>query len=110
MGGEAGDNWSLGQRQLICMARALLEDTHIFLLDEATSSLDPQSDATLQAALRTACAGVTTFTVAHRLDTILDSDRVLVLDAGQVVEFGSPDDLAADSTSAFAKLLATAEH
>ena len=108
--GEAGDNWSNGQRQLICMARALLSETTVFILDEATSSLDPQSDAVLQAALKTACRGVTTFTVAHRLDTIIDSDKVLVLDAGAVVEYGPPAELAADPSSAFAKLLAAAEH
>ena len=89
---------------------ALLEETKLLVLDEATSSLDPQSDAQLQEALRSACAGVTTFTVAHRLDTILDSDRLLVLDAGRVVEYGPPDELANDPSSAFAKLLAAVEH
>jgi len=106
--GESGDNWSNGQRQLICCARALLKRAHILLLDEATSSIDPLTDAALQEALRVECAAAktTTLTIAHRLDTILDSDRVLVMDGGEVGEYAPPEELAADPSSRFAALLA----
>ena len=106
--GESGDNWSNGQRQLICCARALLKRARILLLDEATSSIDPLTDTALQEALRIECAAAatTTLTIAHRLDTIMDSDRVLVMDGGELGEYGPPDELAADPTSRFAALLA----
>ena len=106
--GESGDNWSNGQRQLICCARALLKCSRILLLDEATSSIDPLTDAALQDALRIECAqaATTTLTIAHRLDTIMDSDRILVMDHGELGEYGLPEELAADPTSRFAALLA----
>jgi len=106
--GESGDNWSNGQRQLICCARALLKRARILLLDEATSSIDPRTDEALQAALRIECEAeaTTTMTIAHRLDTIIDSDRVLVMDGGELAESGPPDELAATPTSKFAALLA----
>eukprot|EP00908_Phaeocystis_cordata_P022659 Transcript_508.p1 GENE.Transcript_508~~Transcript_508.p1 ORF type:complete len:801 (+),score=373.02 Transcript_508:98-2500(+) len=103
--GEGGDNWSAGQRQLICMARALLRRCRILVLDEATSSIDPETDAHVQRALREAFAGVTGLTIAHRLETIMDAHRVFVMHAGELAEAGPPRELAADPTSRFAALL-----
>ncbi|GBF89551.1 canalicular multispecific organic anion transporter [Raphidocelis subcapitata] len=87
---EGGTNLSAGQRQLLCMARALLRSTRVLVLDEATSNVDAASDALIQATIRTAFADCTVLTIAHRLHTIGDADRVMVLDAGQLVEFDSP--------------------
>jgi len=103
--GEGGDNWSAGQRQLLCMARALLRRSRVLVLDEATSSIDPQTDAHVQHALREAFAGVTGLTIAHRLETVMDSHRVFVMHAGALAEAGPPRELAADPSSRFAALL-----
>jgi ATP-binding cassette subfamily B protein len=91
--GEGGANLSLGQRQLVCFARALLADPRILILDEATSAVDPVTEARLQRALSTLLAGRTSFVVAHRLSTIVRSDLILVLDQGRIVERGSHLDL-----------------
>ncbi len=91
--GERGVTLSVGQRQLICFARALLADPRILILDEATSSIDSQTEARLQAALRVLLAGRTSFVVAHRLSTIRHADQVLVLDHGRIVERGRHDEL-----------------
>ena len=103
--GEGGDNWSAGQRQLVCMARVLLRRCRVLVLDEATSSIDPQTDAHVQHALREAFAGVTGLTIAHRLETVMDSHRVFVMHAGALAEAGPPRELAADPSSRFAALL-----
>jgi ATP-binding cassette subfamily B protein len=86
--GERGARLSLGQRQLICFARAMLADPRILILDEATSSIDSQTEARLQTALNRLLAGRTSFVVAHRLSTIRHADQVLVLDHGRIVERG----------------------
>jgi ATP-binding cassette subfamily B protein len=91
--GERGVTLSVGQRQLICFARALLADPRILILDEATSSIDSQTESRLQAALRVLLAGRTSFVVAHRLSTIRHADQVLVLDHGRIVERGCHDEL-----------------
>ena len=89
-----GSNLSQGQRQLISLARAMLTPTNILVLDEATAAVDVETDAMLQATLRSPLfSNRTIITVAHRLNTIVDSDRVVVLDKGEVVEFDTPSKL-----------------
>jgi ABC-type multidrug transport system fused ATPase/permease subunit len=92
---EGGGNLSQGQKQLICLARALLKHRNILVLDEATSSVDTKTDSQVQDTISREFVqkGVTVITVAHRLDTVLGYDKILVLDAGKMVEFGTPDEL-----------------
>ncbi len=87
--GERGGNMSLGQRQLICFARAYLSDPRIFMLDEATSAVDTATELLVQQSLDKLLAGRTTFVVAHRLSTIMSADQILVIDAGQIIERGT---------------------
>ena len=95
--GESGNALSLGQRQLVCFARALLADPRIFILDEATSSIDAITEARLQASLALLLRGRTSFVIAHRLSTIRQADLILVLHDGRIVERGTHDDLLAMS-------------
>ncbi|KAL5473787.1 hypothetical protein EMCRGX_G028343 [Ephydatia muelleri] len=98
---EGGENLSVGQRQLVCLARALLRKTKILVLDEATAAVDMETDDLIQKTIRSEFASCTVFTIAHRLNTILDYDYVLVLGAGQVLEYASPTELLANSSSVF---------
>jgi ABC-type multidrug transport system fused ATPase/permease subunit len=91
---EKGANFSVGQRQLMCLARALLKPSRLLLLDEATASVDQATDKLVQRVLRSGrLDGTTVVTIAHRLATIIDADRVLVMDAGRVAEFDHPSAL-----------------
>ncbi len=93
--GERGLRLSLGQRQLVAFARALLADPRILVLDEATSSVDIGTERRIEVALRKLLAGRTAFIIAHRLSTIRDADVIVVLEHGQVIEQGSHDELLA---------------
>ncbi|CAH0405961.1 unnamed protein product [Chilo suppressalis] len=88
-----GSNFSAGQRQLLCLARAALARNRLLVLDEATANVDPNTDALIQKSIRKHFADCTVLTVAHRLHTVADSDRVVVMDAGRIVECGHPHDL-----------------
>ncbi|XP_064236112.1 multidrug resistance-associated protein 1-like isoform X2 [Aotus nancymaae] len=90
---EGGENLSVGQRQLLCLARALLRKTKILILDEATASIDFETDKLVQTTIRKEFSDCTILTIAHRLQSIIDSDRVLVLDSGRIVEFEAPQKL-----------------
>ena len=98
---EGGANLSLGQRQLVCLARALLRKTQVLVLDEATAAVDLDTDVVVQATIREEFSECTVLTIAHRLNTIMDSNRVMVLDQGIVCEFDSPTNLLSDRTSIF---------
>jgi len=106
---EGGSSLSSGQRQLLCFARALLRKTKILVLDEATSAVDLDTDKSIQEIIRGPdFANVTMLTIAHRLNTIMDSDRILVMDAGEVVEFDHPNVLLEQKSSKFHSLAAEA--
>ncbi|KAH8319071.1 hypothetical protein KR067_006746 [Drosophila pandora] len=98
---EGGENLSVGQRQLVCLARALLRKTKVLVLDEATAAVDLETDDLIQKTIRTEFKECTVLTIAHRLNTILDSDKVIVLDKGQITEFASPTELLDNPKSAF---------
>ncbi|KAG6932529.1 multidrug resistance-associated protein 1-like [Chelydra serpentina] len=90
---EGGENLSVGQRQLVCLARALLRKTKILILDEATASVDMETDNLVQSTIRKEFHNCTVLTIAHRLHTIMDSERVLVLGSGRIIEFDTPHNL-----------------
>lgn len=102
---ENGSNFSVGQRQLVCIARALLLDPRVLMLDEATASIDSETDALLQKMIRTSFRNQTVLCIAHRLDTIMDYDRVLVLRDGLIAEFDSPANLLKDPDGVFTSMV-----
>eukprot|EP01137_Pigoraptor_chileana_P018500 Opistho-2@78076 len=102
---EQGRNLSLGQKQLFCLTRAILNDSKILVLDEATSALDLETDALIQETIRTVFEARTVLTIAHRLETIMDYDKVLFMDRGLNVEFGKHADLLANPEGHFSRLV-----
>lgn len=103
---DDGENWSVGQRQLFCLGRALLKHSRVLVLDEATASIDNNTDAILQRILRREFSDCTVVTVAHRIPTVIDSDAVMALHDGKMAEFDEPKKLLEDPSSLFAKLVA----
>ncbi|KAL3847448.1 hypothetical protein ACJMK2_018354 [Sinanodonta woodiana] len=102
---EGGINFSVGQRQLICLARAILRQNKILMIDEATANVDPRTDQLIQKTIREKFRNCTVLTIAHRLNTIMDSDRVLVLDEGRIVEFDHPHLLLLNPNGIFYKMV-----
>lgn len=109
---EGGSNWSTGERQLLCMARCMLRgaSTRVLVLDEATSSIDPITEVAIQAAVNALCSttNCTLLAIAHRLDTVIDMDQILVMADGEVAEYGTPQELLRVPGGAFAALAARA--
>ena len=98
---------SVGERQLFCLARALLRKTPILLLDEATASVDGDTDSNIQSILRNEFSSTTLFTIAHRLNTISDYDLIMVMDKGRIAEYDSPKNLLKNTNSLYHKMINT---
>jgi ABC-type multidrug transport system fused ATPase/permease subunit len=95
---DGGSNFSQGQRQLLCLARALLKNSKLIIMDEATASVDYDTDTKIQTTIREEFTNSTLLCIAHRLRTIIDYDRVLVMDQGRVVEYDTPYNLLIGNT------------
>ncbi|KAJ7768239.1 multidrug resistance-associated ABC transporter [Mycena metata] len=107
---SGGSNLSVGQRQIVALARALVRGSKVLILDEATSAIDYETDGAIQAALRRELGtGVTLISVAHRLKSVMNADKVMVLDGGRIVEFGAPKDLLKDKEGMFRALVDESE-
>ncbi|KAG8452202.1 hypothetical protein GDO86_004119 [Hymenochirus boettgeri] len=102
---ESGSNFSVGQRQLVCLARAILRRNRILIIDEATANVDPRTDGLIQKTIREKFKDCTVLTIAHRLNTIIDSDKIMVLDSGRVVEYDEPYNLLKNKESLFYKMV-----
>uniref|UniRef100_A0A8C0YY33 Multidrug resistance-associated protein 4 n=2 Tax=Canis lupus familiaris TaxID=9615 RepID=A0A8C0YY33_CANLF len=102
---ESGSNFSVGQRQLVCLARAILRKNRILIIDEATANVDPRTDELIQKKIREKFAHCTVLTIAHRLNTIIDSDKIMVLDSGRLKEYDEPYVLLQNEESLFYKMV-----
>lgn len=102
---ESGSNFSVGQRQLVCLARAILKKNRILIIDEATANVDPRTDELIQQKIREKFAQCTVLTIAHRLNTIIDSDKIMVLDSGRLREYDEPYVLLQNPESLFYKMV-----
>ncbi|XP_042372620.1 ATP-binding cassette subfamily C member 4-like, partial [Plectropomus leopardus] len=102
---ESGSNFSVGQRQLVCLARAVLRKNRILVIDEATANVDPRTDELIQKTIRDKFRECTVLTIAHRLNTVIDSDRILVLDAGKINAYAEPYTLLQDPDGIFYKMV-----
>lgn len=102
---EGGRNFSVGERQLLCLARAVLAKPKVLVLDEATASVDTETDSFIQKMIRERFQGTTLLTIAHRLNTIMDYDVILVMDKGKVAEFDSPMKLLENTDGIFSSLV-----
>ncbi|XP_063733833.1 ATP-binding cassette sub-family C member 4-like isoform X2 [Eleginops maclovinus] len=102
---ESGSNFSVGQRQLVCLARAVLRQNRILVIDEATANVDPRTDELIQQTIRDKFRECTVLTIAHRLNTIIDSDRIMVLDSGTIQELDRPFTLLQNKEGALYKMV-----
>ena len=102
-----GENFSVGEKQLICLARALVRRNKILLLDEAKASLDLRTDHFIQRTIQTSFSACTVLTIAHRLNTVMQYDKIMVMDQGKVVECDTPDNLL-NSNGVFAEMAISA--
>ena len=102
---EGGENLSVGQRQLVCLARALLKRSKILVLDEATAAIDLETDELIQNTIRSEFIGCTILTIAHRINTIIDYDRIMVLDQGRLAEFDTVPNLLQNTQGIFHSLV-----
>ena len=101
---EYGNNLSFGCRQLLCVARAILRKSKVIILDEATSSVDQRTEDIISSAVDNMFKDSTVITIAHRINTVKKCDRIVVMDEGQIVEVGKPDELIKDSNTKFYSL------
>ncbi|KAJ2848618.1 Canalicular multispecific organic anion transporter 1, partial [Coemansia erecta] len=107
---QGESNFSVGQCQLICLTRALLKKAKILILDEATAAIDNTADEIIQMSIRKEFKDCTVLTIAHRLNTIADSDKILVIDSGMAAEFDSPQNLLSNPDSIYSQMVAEANN